>query len=182
MTADHEKSIDALERSVDQAAEVMAEVTPDQLGLSTPCDGWTVSDLLSHLVADPQNFIAMARGEEVDWSAAPPLPDDWASQFRRNAAQLLQMWRDAGEAATPQQVDWQTAEFAVHTWDLVRALGQPRDLDPTSAERGFAFMSGALNADNRGDAFAAPVPVDDGASAYDRLVAFSGRDPGWSRS
>ena len=48
----------------------------------------------------------------------------------RRVGDLLRMWRESGESASAQAVDWQTAEFAVHTWDLVRATGQSIDLDP----------------------------------------------------
>ena len=50
-------------------------------------------------------------------------------------------------------------------------------LDDEVAERGLAFMQQGLTADNRGGAFGAEVEVDADASAYDRLVAFAGRDP-----
>ena len=74
-------------------------------------------------------------------------------------------------------MDWQTAEFAVHTWDLVRALGAPTELNPLVAERGYAFMSSALTPDNRGEAFAPAVEVSADAQIYDRLAALAGRDP-----
>jgi uncharacterized protein (TIGR03086 family) len=74
-------------------------------------------------------------------------------------------------------VDWQTAEFAVHAWDLARATGQSTDLDPEVAQRGLDFMSAALKPDNRGAAFGAAVSVPEDAPVYERLVAFAGRDP-----
>jgi uncharacterized protein (TIGR03086 family) len=73
-------------------------------------------------------------------------------------------------------VDWQTAEFALHTWDLARATGQSTDLDPDVALRGLAFMSGALTPENGGDAFGPEVAVPDDAPPYDRIAAFAGRD------
>ena len=73
------------------------------------------------------------------------------------------------------QIDWQTAEIAVHTWDLARATGQTPPLDPAVAERGLAFMSGALTPENRGQAFGEEVTAPDDAPAYDRLAAFAGR-------
>jgi uncharacterized protein (TIGR03086 family) len=78
-------------------------------------------------------------------------------------------------------VDWQTAEIAVHTWDLARATGQSTHLDPEVAERALAFMSSGLTPENRGRAFEAEQPVADDAPVYHRLAAFAGRqlDEAW---
>jgi uncharacterized protein (TIGR03086 family) len=119
----------------------------------------------------------VASGDEPDWAAVGSLPDDWTAEFRSSADELLKVWHGAGDAAAPQSMDLQTAEFAVHTWDLVRALGLPIELDSEVAQRGFDLMSGALTPDNRGDKFGPAVPVDEGAPVSDRLAAFAGRSP-----
>jgi uncharacterized protein (TIGR03086 family) len=87
------------------------------------------------------------------------------------------MWDKSGDTVSPQAVDWQTAEFAVHSWDLARATGQSTDLDPEVAQRGLDFMSAAMTSENRGQAFGPAVSVSDDAPVYERLVAFAGRDP-----
>jgi uncharacterized protein (TIGR03086 family) len=177
VTTDAERSLDVLTRAVDQAERVLSEIPPDQLFDPTPCTEWNIGELVAHVVADPRNFVMMARGEKPDWSAPASLPDDWRVEFRSAADELMEMWRDAGESASPQSMDWQTAEFAVHTWDLVRALDLPTPLDAEVAQRGLDFMSGALTSENRGSAFAAEVPIDDDAPIYDRLAAWAGRRP-----
>jgi hypothetical protein len=73
--------------------------------------------------------------------------------------------------------DWQTAEVAVHTWDLVRATDQDHDLDPEVAERGMAFMSAGLTDENRAPAFGPEVQVPGDAPVYVRLAAVAGRAP-----
>jgi uncharacterized protein (TIGR03086 family) len=177
MTPDAERSLDVLSRALDQAESALAEVSPDQLADPTPCTQWDLSALIAHLAADPRNFVAMANGDEPDWSAAAELPDDWTAAFRAGADELLSTWRAAGDAATAQSIDWQTAEFAVHTWDVVRALGRAVELDPEVAQRGLDFMSGALTPENRGDVFAPAVEVAADAPVYDRLAAWAGRNP-----
>lgn len=177
MSAETERSLDVLGRALDQVERALAAVPPDHLDDATPCTDWSVAQLVAHLVADPRNFVAMAQGETPDWSVAPSLPEDWTAEFRAGADELTRMWVEAGGEASAQSIDWQTAEFAVHTWDLVRALDLPHDLDPEVAERGLAFMGAALTPDNRGAAFGPAVDVDDSAPVYDRLVAVAGRDP-----
>jgi uncharacterized protein (TIGR03086 family) len=177
MTTNATQSIDVLSRALDQTATLLSAIPPESLGGATPCREWDVAGLVAHVVAGPRNFILMSTGGKPDWSAEPALPADWTEEFRSAADDLLRVWREAGESATPQAVDWQTAEFAVHSWDLARATGQSTELDPEVAQRGLAFMSAALTHENRGEAFAPQVMLPEDAPVYDRLAAFAGRDP-----
>ncbi|MCW2764952.1 MAG: hypothetical protein JWO11_911 [Nocardioides sp.] len=172
------ESVVVLSRALDQTGDILTGIHEDQLTLPTPCGEWDVARLIAHVVASPRNFIEMARGEQPDWSAEPePVGADWPAAFRSAADDLIHVWHEAGDSAEPTQVDWQTAEFALHAWDLARATGQSTNLDPDVALRGLAFMSGALTPENRGKAFGPEVPVPDDAPPYDRIAAFAGRDP-----
>ncbi len=177
MTA-HNESVSVLSRALDQAGDVLAAVHRDQLTLPTPCGDWDVAHLIGHLVSAPVRFLEMARGVQPDWSAAPgPAVGNWAADFRSNADDLIHHWHQAGDAVDAGQVDWQTAEIAVHTWDVTRATGQSPPLLPEVAERALALMSAMLTSANRGEAFAPAVRVSNDAPIYDRLAAFAGRDP-----
>jgi hypothetical protein len=142
-----------LSRALDQAGDALAAVRAEDLDKPTPCHGWTVRELADHHAAAPEHFLQMARADD--------LIHHWHGQSDEQAA----------------QADWQSAELGVHTWDLLRATGRPLPLDDEVAERGLAFMQQGMTEENRGDAFAPAVSVPDDASAYDRLVAFAGRDP-----
>lgn len=166
-----------LSRALDQAGDALASIHADDWERPTPCGDWSVRDLAAHLTGTPGHFLQMARGEEVDWSAGPEGPEHgWVARFRADADDLIHHWhgQPADRAA---QADWQSAELGVHTWDLVTALGRPVELDDEVAERGLAFLEQSLTADNRGNVFGEPVEVSPDAPAYDRLVAFAGRDP-----
>ncbi|GAB3770245.1 uncharacterized protein (TIGR03086 family) [Nocardioides ginsengisegetis] len=167
-----------LSHALDQAGDVLASVRHDQLGQPTPCADWDVGQLVAHLVAGPRRFAETMRGGEADWSApAPPVEQEWASEFRSAADDLIHLWHQEGDRAQARIVDWQTTEFAVHTWDLARAVGYRWRLDDRVAETALAFMRAGMTADNRGTAFAPEVAVDDRATAYERLAAFAGRSP-----
>jgi hypothetical protein len=119
----------------------------------------------------------MVRGDDVDWSRPTPHHDDWLTAYREHADDLRAAWQEAGDSEPPAGADWQSAEIAVHTYDLVTAMGRPSDaLDPEVAERGLAFMQAALTADNREPAFDPERSAPDGANAYQRIAAFAGRD------
>ena len=177
MDTTHHQAVVVLSRALDQAGDALASIHPDDWERPTPCRDWSVRDLAAHLAAAPEHFLAMARGEQVDWSAPADVADGgWATHFRTHADDLIHHWHGQPDEQAG-QADWQSAELGVHTWDLVRALGRPFPMDDEVAERGLAFMQQGLTDDNRGDAFAAPVEAAADAPAYDRLVAFAGRDP-----
>ncbi|NYD41029.1 TIGR03086 family metal-binding protein [Nocardioides panaciterrulae] len=172
-----------LSRALDQAGDVLARVHSDQLRRPTPCRDWDVARLIAHLVAAPTRFLTAVRGEEPDWSAEPPpIGTEWAQVFRNEADDLIHAWHQQGDRAEVRMVDWQTAEFAVHTWDLAQATGQSTRLDQEVAERALAFMAAGLTPENRGDAFAHEVEVEDDAPLYHRLAAYAGRqlDDAWA--
>jgi uncharacterized protein (TIGR03086 family) len=147
------------------------------MGGGTPCEEWSVQDLVDHIVAAPEKFARMVRGEPIDWSApTPSAGDDPAARFRSHAEELLRAWRGHDAGSGPVALDWLCAEFAVHTWDLATATGRTTGgLDPEVAEHGLAFMRANLTEDNRSPAFGSERPAPDGADAYQRIAAFSGR-------
>jgi len=166
--------LDVLHTGLDQVDTLLGAVGPDDLGRSTPCKDWSVSDLVDHLVQTPQRFAMMVRGEDVDWTAPTPHEADPLTVYRRHADELRAALADAPDA--PPGPDWQCAELAVHTWDLATALDRSMtDLDPDVAERGLAFMQASLNDDNRAPAFDPEQPAPPDADAYTRIAAFAGR-------
>lgn len=169
------ESVKVLSHALDQAGDVLDGVHAQHLDLPTPCADWTVRQLVGHLEAAPRHFLAMARDEPVDWSETPdPGESGWSARFRSGADDLMHHWHTRGEEG---EADWQIAELAVHTWDLARATGQSRRLDPEVAERGLAFMEKSLTDDLRGTVFGPRVDVSPDAPPYERLAAFAGRDP-----
>lgn len=130
-----------------------------------------------HIVATPDNFAAMMRGQQPDFSAAAPqVGADREECFRASGDTLLALWSEQGAQAQG-SADWQLAELAVHTWDLATATGQPTDrLDPEVARRGLDFMQENLSADNRERAFGPAQPAPEDADAYRRIAAFAGRN------
>ncbi|HEY3014913.1 MAG TPA: TIGR03086 family metal-binding protein [Nocardioides sp.] len=176
MTISQHLPIVVLSRALDQTGDVLADIHPDQLSAPTPCRDWDVARLAAHLVGDARRFLQAARGEKPDWGNDPSVAGNGATEFRTAADDLIHSWHERGDTDLG-QADWQTAEFAVHTWDLVRATGQTRALDPEVAQRGLDYMAAGLTPDNRPPAFGPEVPVAADAPVYDRLAAYAGRDP-----
>jgi uncharacterized protein (TIGR03086 family) len=174
VTSDDDAAV--LRRALDQLAGLLDDVPPASLTDGTPCEQWSVQDLVDHVVAAPDKFARMVRGEPVDWAQpTPSAGDDPASAFRAHADDLLRAWRDRDPSGAV-SVDWLCSEFAVHTWDLATALGRTTaELDPEVAERGLAFMRANLDDSKRGSAFGPERQAPEGADTYRRAAAFAGR-------
>jgi len=172
-----DEELEVLARGLEQTALLVGEVPDDRLADPTPCEEWTVSDLVDHVVLGTANFARTVRGEDVDWSAPTPhVGAERVDAFRAAAADLLTAWRQQGTDDAPIGPDWQSAEVAVHTYDLAAALGRPTaDLDPEVAERGLAFMRANLKPDIRGEAFGPERPAPADADPYQQIAAFAGR-------
>lgn len=169
--------VDQLSRALDQAGRALDAVTDDNLDHVTPCSDWTVRQLAAHVATGPGTWAKMVQGQEVDWSAIPEVPEgELAQTFRAGAGELLAAMRQL-PADQQGSVGFQVAEYAVHSWDLARGTGADLALDDSLAETGLAAMRQGLNEENRSGAFGVEVSVPADAGAYERLAAFSGRDP-----
>jgi Mycothiol maleylpyruvate isomerase N-terminal domain len=75
----------------DQVADLLGRVDDDMLDGPTPCADWTVGGLVDHIVRAPVVFTTIMRGEEPDWSSAPPrIGPDRVARFREAADGLLE--------------------------------------------------------------------------------------------
>jgi len=174
---DRTDELAVLSRGLDQVERLLGLVTQEDRSRRTPCQDWDVADLADHLVSGTAAFARTVRGERVDWSApTPQVEGDFASAFHRSADDLRAAWDDAPDDAGQSGPDWQSAEIAVHSYDLATALGQPTaDLDAEVAERGLSFMRANLKPEMRSTAFEPERPAPSGADAYQRIAAFAGR-------
>src|ERR1700755_1099684 len=94
MTSDAD-TVALLERALDQTARLIAAIEPGQAGLATPCAGWDVRALVSHLAARAlRTFLVAVRGEAADWQApADEIGDDWEAAFQDRGASIRTAWR-----------------------------------------------------------------------------------------
>lgn len=183
-------------------AELVGEVTDDQLALSTPCPAYTVADLLHHVDGLAQAFVLAAEKKFTPGTTEVPgvdgsrLDNEWRTRIPERLTALAEAWRkpdawegmtEAGGVTLPGAVGGRVAlnEVVVHGWDIARAIGAAYGIDDTSAQACLEFIVPATaspDADPGPDgAFQRPVEVPAGAPALDRLVGANGRDPGWKR-
>jgi uncharacterized protein (TIGR03086 family) len=181
------------------AAEVACRVRPEDLDRATPCDGWTVADLLSHLSIQHRGFAAAARGEGGDlviWASRPPAPDPVADFLAATAEVLIAFAADeigatpfrlpeistAMEFPAAQAVSFHFIDYVVHSWDLARSIGTRPDLGQPVLEAAWPVAQLVPEeARNRpGSPFAPRVTVSADAPLLDRIVAHLGRSSDWA--
>ena len=151
------------------------------LDAQTPCEGWDVRTLVNHLIGWNTFFQAAARGEEAAPPPEPPLDvagDDPAASYEAARQATLAAFREPGAL----EKVGATAGIAfvdqvVHGTDIAKATGQDATMPPDLAEAAFGMVDGRLTDERRGQAFKPAVPVDEGASAQDKLLAYLGRKP-----
>jgi uncharacterized protein (TIGR03086 family) len=159
----------------------------DQLDGPTPCTEWTVRALLDHIIGGYRMF-ATALGTTVPESAADPAADHRAAgdaavrAFGAPDAMQRLLVLPLGEVPGEAALGLALTDAVVHGWDLAKATGQDTTIDESLATMLLAGLEQSVTADMRQPGggmpvFAAPVPVDAGRPAAERLVAFLGRQP-----
>ena len=184
--------------ALDQLTALVRGLTPVDLDRPTPCDGWAVRDLLSHLVAVEDRIPHVAGGGapfEVPSQVVGIADADWIAAWDERLPRLRAAATDDADPARivthpAGRLPWAIAlgtyasELAVHGWDLARALGRDGDLNQQLAAGLLPQMQRALPAEPRGAEVGVPfgqvVEVPRGAAPYAQLVGWLGRDPEWA--
>ncbi|MFE7373012.1 TIGR03086 family metal-binding protein [Streptomyces anulatus] len=178
-----------LESAAGRALPVVRGIDDGQLGGGTPCAEYDVRALVNHLFQVVVNFQALAAREEVDFGQVPEfVAGDWRGRFGDETARLVEAWSVPGvEEGTTGRMGLPArtvglmvlGDLTVHAWDLARATGA--DFVPVESvvdELGPGLAAMAPQAREM-KVFGEPFPVGEGASAFERLLAVTGRDPGW---
>ncbi|NMO90869.1 TIGR03086 family metal-binding protein [Actinomycetospora sp. TBRC 11914] len=181
-------------RAADQVVGLVGTDTP--LDAPTPCDGWTIDDLLAHLVTVLRRVAHVGRGGHP-FDLPHQLPQDgvpaYVAALAAGRDEVAAVWApDGGPAVLEREVSvpWGVVagraagwgyvrELAAHAWDLAVALGVADTLDPELAAAVVDPVRADLPAEPRGGPipFGPVVDVPDDAGPYARLVGWLGRDP-----
>src|SRR5271156_1332287 len=163
---------------------VLHPIARDELSKSTPCSEYDVMQLTDHLL-NSITLLGGAAGADVpdrntDYSveqqvvgAARPTLDAWHRRGLNDTVTL-----GANELPATFAVSILTLEFLVHGWDYAAATKHPMNVAEALADYALGLAQKVINPQPRATVgFADPVAVPDDASALDRLIAFTGRDP-----
>jgi uncharacterized protein (TIGR03086 family) len=177
-----------LEHALGVATTIVGGVPADRRDAPSPCAGWTVADVVEHVIT---GNLTVARALGPDLADAPVDEETLEARFRSSAEVTVAVFAAPGAlegtvtvpfgtVPVPVALGLRTVEALVHGWDVAVASGQdPEQLSEDLAQAGIAFTESMFaNADRSRLPFAPAVPVDPTAPAIDRLAGLLGRtDP-----
>ena len=177
-----------------EAARVVGNVPGNALAARTPCGEWDLSTLLNHTILwTSYSAERRAHGESVaedlmnkDFTADPGFREDYARQISK----AVQAWSDPqtwagtlnvmGDATPAADVGAMLLmETALHGWDVARATGQEFRTDDQTATALEDIVQAQAELFRKYQGFADAVEAPENATAFERALTLSGRDPGW---
>jgi uncharacterized protein (TIGR03086 family) len=186
------------------SVDVVDAVTPEQLRSPTPCAGWNLAELLTHMTVQHHGFAAAARGGGADlavWqpsTVAAAVTADPAGVYGAAAAEVLDAFTAEGVldamfalpefgpgAAFPGAlaIGFHFVDYVVHGWDVARSIGAPFDL-PADVVAAVLPIALSVPDDNAfrvaGAPFGPAMAATEEASDLNRVLSHLGRSPQWT--
>lgn len=172
------------------AFTAILDAVDEQWDAPTPCDGWTVRDVVVHAVETERDFLSR---QGLDVGSAPVLADP-SSAWRNHAKVVAEILGRPGVAEreydgyfgrttiAATMADFYGWDLVIHGSDVARATGQSWSISDDEAADLHATADGWGDALYSEGVCSTAVVVPDDASATHRLLARLGRDPNWEPS
>ena len=177
-----------------ETARVVSKVPEGTLDAPTPCGDWDLRTLLNHTILwTSYSAERRAHGESVaedlmnrDFTADPGYREDYARQLDKavTAWSAPQAWEGTrnvmGDATPAADVGAMLLmETALHGWDVARATGQEFSADEATAEALEDIVQAQAELFRKYQGFADAIEPRQNATAFERALTLSGRDPNW---
>jgi uncharacterized protein (TIGR03086 family) len=176
---------------------LVERATVADLGLPTPCQGWTLGDLLAHMTAQHYGFAAASAGDgDLARWLVRTLGDDAVSAYLAASDHVLAAFAAVGvldrkfplpefpgsPTFPPRQaISFHFVDYVVHSWDVAKTLDLPVSFEPALLDVALTVARAVPAGEARlrpGAAFASEVAYS-GGSPLDQIVAILGRSPDW---
>lgn len=185
------------------STDVVGTLSADQLERGTPCAGWSVRELLGHMIGQNYGFGAAASQRAgADAFASRPVGADPVGEYVRSAefvvtafaapgllerAVYLAEVRGGSEVAAATAVSFHLVDYVAHSWDLGVSIGSLPVFDDEVLASALRIAEAVPDDANRtvpGAAFAPAVQIDAGTAGtvLNRILALLGRDPSWRQA
>ncbi|OLF10383.1 TIGR03086 family metal-binding protein [Actinophytocola xanthii] len=183
--------IDLHRRALDAVRPIVARVRPADLDRPTPCAGWDLRTLLSHMIGQDHGFAAAVLADVSAEAFAPRTPTIEAHEAGAAAVvaafaaadpvrQVLLAELGGRRFPLPSVIGFHLLDTLVHGWDVAVSLdtGVDYDDDLLAAAQTQAELVPAGPA--RAPAFGPILPIADESTAWARTLALLGRDSHWT--
>jgi len=175
-------------RLADHFDKVVSAVPADRWDSPSPCDNWTVAQVVAHVTDTQLDFLGRQElpcGDELGEDAAPI--ERWraaraAMQAAVDDASIAGRTYDGyfGPTTIGETIDtFYSMDLAVHGWDVARGagLGDLEEIDDEDIARSRAQLAAVGDTVRMAGIFGEEVELPDGASNQDRFLAWTGRRP-----
>ncbi|HEY7060991.1 MAG TPA: TIGR03086 family metal-binding protein [Chloroflexota bacterium] len=178
------------QRTLADAERTVASVSPDELRKPTPCSDWTVQQVVEHMTGTNWAFTRAVSGQAAPGAQGAPAAggDAPAAAYAASARAALAAWQTPGalektlnlpfgQMPGAQAIGFNIGDQLMHTWDVAKATGRDRTLDPEATAVVFERVQQVLTPEARGPGrpFGVEQPCPPDAPIHDRLAAFLGR-------
>ena len=176
----------AAEASLGVLQHIVHPIAHDDLSLPTGSGDFNIAQLTDHLV---ETITSIGAALDAD---LPPRDDD--DTVERQIIAVGRPTLDAFHArhGLDGSVTWRDNDvpvrilagvlafgLLVHGWDYAAATGHPADVPDSLANYVLDLAEKLITPERRANGeFGEPIEIDEHAPAFDRLAAFTGRDPG----
>lgn len=186
--------VELLDRAIAYTRGSLALVRADLMSAPTPCAGWDLRALLTHMDDSLVSLHEAGSVRRVRVDVPPAAPDDLVESLRTRACQLLAEWTadwatgavggesrdvlvDGRPVTSPVLTSAGALEVVVHGWDVAVSCGAPRPI-PDDLAAALLRLAPVLVTDaDRPARFGPQLTAPPGALSGERLLAFLGRDP-----
>jgi uncharacterized protein (TIGR03086 family) len=179
--------VDALLAALETQVEVGRRIQPAQLSLTTPCDGWTARDVLSHSIGITLKFADFAsgvtnrpiaqRGDLVGpdhvtalRSCADAARTAWVSADMTRRCELPFGLFSANRAAGVNLFD-----VLAHAWDIATATGVELECADVLWSTGLDAARTVIGTSRDRAHYAPEIPVGPEAGVREQFLGFLGR-------
>ncbi len=182
-------------RTVESWSAQVKSVADDQWVHPTPCAGWTVRDLINHVVGEDRWTVPLMEGQNIDQvgsqfdgdllgsdpvAAAVEAAEEAVSVVERRLPHGGTMHLSYGDEEPEEYVRQLAADHLVHGWDLAAAIGGDTGLDPQLVTEVAAWFAGREEL-YRSAGAVGPRSASAGDAQGDLLSAF-GRRAHWGKN
>lgn len=189
--------------AVAASIDVVAQVAAADLVRPTPCAGWNLGDLLTHMTVQHNGFAAAARGDGADLAVWDParvadeVAADPAAAYAAAADAVLEAFAadevldatfampEFGPGATvpgAMAIGFHFVDYVVHGWDVARSIGVPFELPADVVAAVLPVALAVPDTDVRdapNSPFAHALTPAEGADGLDTVLRHLGRSPEW---
>jgi uncharacterized protein (TIGR03086 family) len=180
LDAAHIDLLDLYQRASEWTESKVAGATGN-LDAQTLCDEWDVRTLMNHMLQTQRYFAGSARGEDVAPPSTNPPPllgDDPIADFDQAYSETVRVFKEPGVIEkTGPALGIAFSDQLLHGWDLAASTGQATTMPQDLPEVAYELIHGQFTDDQRKGVFKPEIPVAPDASAQDRFLAYTGRDP-----